>query len=191
MEVVNISENKFNKNLHVNIKYILTIAPIVISIFSLLFTIYSSNMTKKEIRKTRIQQISISAPKNKTYVGINNVSYDIEIYNGSEVIISNVTLIAPEQISNKTDKILSKSILSESNIYNGIYIGEIPPNQSYSINVEMIKSEAAQLENFSIEFKDTDNNIWIKEYDRPAIKKYELEYIEQIDVIYSIYEKGN
>jgi|GEM_PF-5155967 len=143
---------------------LIALLALIVSVISFGYSYEIDRRTTDTIATERIQKVNVASKTNRV-LSIGSVSYDVTVSNGSDLIIYDVTLIAPEIILGTVDGKIS--VDSEGKL-NRIPLGDLSVEKEITKTITMENTPNAQIGEFSLEFKDAEGNWWLKESGKPA-----------------------
>lgn len=135
----------------------ISILPTVLACISIIINIFTLWYAEKNKRELRLNQIVVENKTNKK-LGVGTVYYDVVVRNMSDVIVSDVYLVAPDGIKSTH----GEPFVIENNKVRKLILGDISPSGVKTKNIEMYSTDEAQLKEFYIEFTDVKGKRWIK-----------------------------
>jgi len=146
-----------------------------------IFGIIEHMANKRELYIKQLNQVSVNFERTAINISeYGTLDFASTIYNGSDVTLRNVSIIAPERVANLDNGSIS---LNENGERRGIYLGDIGPSKEISKEIIIDDGKYAFSYFFEIEFQDTRNKWWSKksgekpkEKNGSALKKEELKY---------------
>lgn len=158
-----------------NRKYLITTGIAILSLLVSGYGIFLNKKTNDQIALDRINQVSLGKKYDRVFVGTEDISYKVDVTNGSDLNIYDVTIFAPEDIREMREGSIT---FDENGKPRGHAIGDMPPNSKETIDFLLINSQNAQLQEFKMKFKtignDSKEQWWIKEPGSVAKKTSKL-----------------
>ncbi|WP_271497685.1 hypothetical protein [Enterococcus sp. 5H] len=146
------------------VMFIITTCISVLSLGIAMYSVILSQRTNKQVSLDRINQVNLSLKYDRVFVDVEDIQYKVDVSNGSDLNIYNVTIFAPADIKQMYNGTIS---IDDKSRPRGYHIGDLEPGAKKTIEFLLINSKEAQLNEFKMKFKTTGINSkdqwWIKE----------------------------